>query len=296
MSSLRTSFCRENCRESIVTDHLANGMRDGGLTVEALLALPYFDILASLGLYSLHPGGPRATARVVDAAGVRAPDAVLEVGCGTGVSTLALMHANFCVAVAEPNARMLDATLRNCRRILGQEPIAYATDAESLGGVPTGYFDLVLFEAVFGFMHDREAAIAQCRRVLRPEMGRVAIIDFHYTCSPPESVRRAVGEVVGHTIDVLDEGDWRDLFAGWTTTLWDSIPLPPLSAPTTPMLRESLRRSEAAAALASATDTDLDRLTSRLVEQNAIFRENQKYMRAHHVVAQVPGFTARDHH
>jgi SAM-dependent methyltransferase len=290
MSSLRTPFCQDG----IVID-LANGTRDGGSTVEALLDRPYFDILASLGLYSLHPGGPRATARVVDAAGVRAPDAVLDVGCGTGVSTIALMHANFGVAVAEPNARMLDATLRNCRRILGREPVAYATDAESLGGVPNGHFDLVLFEAVFGFIRDREAAIAQCRRVMRPETGRVAIIDFHYTCSPPESVRRAVGEVVGHTIDVLEEGDWRDLFAGWTTILWDSIPLPPLGAPTTAMLRESLRRSESDAALVSATDAELDRLTARLVEQNAIFRENQKYMRAHHIVAQMPVVPARNH-
>lgn len=253
-------------------------------SLDEILALPYFDLLACFGEYSLHPGGLPATARLLEASRLGPGEAVLEVGCGTGLTTHALLMAGLQVSVVDPNPRMLRATVDNCRGT-GRVPRTFHTTAESMEGVPRHTFDLAIFEAVFGFLTDRRAALRSCHRALKPTSGRIAVIDFHYVEAPPTSVRKAIGEVVGHEIDVLFEKDWKDLLGAWRIAHWEVVALAPIPAPSPSVLQESLRAS---GRLSEVTERDLARIAERLAWHNAVFSENRRYMRAHHVVARVP--------
>lgn len=254
---------------------------------DALLRLPYFDLLACLGQRSLHPGGLDSTALLLSHAELHQGDAVLEVGCGTGVTTHALMLLGFDVSVAEPNPRLLRAAASACERGLGRSPREYLTTAEELTGIRRASIDLALFEAVFGFFSDRERAIQQALRVLKRVQGRVAITDFHYVSEPPVDLQRRVAEVVGQEIEVCTESDWRELLAGFRPMLWetaDSQALPPLSLDS---LRTGLAESTIVQ-LDQVSERDLDRVAQKLEGQRAVFEENRRYLRIHQIVARVP--------
>jgi ubiquinone/menaquinone biosynthesis C-methylase UbiE len=119
-------------------------------------------------------GGPLAT-DLVETAGIRAGQRVLDVACGTGVVTrLAAERVapSGHVAGADINAAMLE-TARSLSA--GTEPPIewYETAAEAMP-LPDASFDVVLCQLGLQFMRDKEAALREMRRVLVPG-GRVFI-------------------------------------------------------------------------------------------------------------------------
>lgn len=112
---------------------------------------------------------------LVESAGVRAGQRVLDVACGTGVvSRLSAERVGQTgrVAGADVNAAMLDVA----RSVsAGTEPPIewYETAAEAMP-LPDASFDVVLCQLGLQFMHDKEAALREMRRVLAPG-GRVFI-------------------------------------------------------------------------------------------------------------------------
>jgi SAM-dependent methyltransferase len=256
--------------------------------LDALLALPYFEFMSYFGHSPLHPGGLAATVEVLQAAELAAGDAVLEVGCGTGASTHLMLEVGLDVHVAEPNPFLLESALRNCREFTGKVPHSHLTDAEHLAGVPNRSMQVVLFEAVLGFVRDRRAAMAQCRRVLKPFVGRVAIVDFYYTSVPPAHVRRALAQVLGQEIDVLLEQDWHDLLRGFRPMLWESVPLAPLVAPTPSSILEALHRGKAFPDVDALSDADVERIAARMRGNTEVFEMNRSYLSGNRIVAGVP--------
>lgn len=250
-------------------------------SVDDLLALPYFDLLAELGEYSLHPGGLQSTARLLDFAGLRIGDRVLEVGCGTGMTTHALLAAQLSVTVAEPNVRMISAMRNTCLRAIGRLPEVLLTDAETLAGVDERSFQLVLFEAVFGFIRDRGQALLSARRALRPERGRLAIIDFHYHSVPPVQVREDVAGIVGHPIDVLTFADWEELLVDWRVAHQSVEPLAELARPNGVEVRRSVNRSGRAKRFEEFSVSDFERVAKRLRHFAEVFDTNRRHMNAH---------------
>src|SRR5262245_8277752 len=110
--------------------------------------------------------------RVADAAAVRAPDRVLDVGCGTGVLACAAAERvapNGHVVGIDPNEQML-AVARSKR-----------TDVEwRMGKAEALPFDDASFDAVVSqfalmFFESKPDAIAEMLRALRPAGGRLAV-------------------------------------------------------------------------------------------------------------------------
>ncbi len=252
-------------------------------SIERLLALPYFDLLSALGEFSLHPGGLESTAKVLNAARVLPGSKILEVGCGTGASTGVLLRAGLDVTVAEPNPSMIAAMERNCLRNAGRSPRIYQTSAEQLDSLPGDTFDVVLYEAVFGFITDRVRALSRAREVLLRN-GQLALIDFHYVRRPSDAVLQRVATVVGHPIDVLFESDWRTLLRDWTPILWEAVPLAPLVEKTSTAIQASIAQSKLEAYFAPLADADYKKIADKLRSFSEAFEPNRDAMRAHHIV------------
>lgn len=257
-------------------------------SLDDLIQLPYFDFMARLGHFPLHPGGLEATASVLAASGVAHGDRVLEVGCGNGVSTHLMLQVGLDVHVAEPNASLLASMARHCREHTGKVPHSHHTRAEELHGIADHSMKLVLFEAVLGFVTDQPRAMVQCRRVLERTMGKLAIVDFHYREEPPAEVRRGLAEVVGQEVSVMFDADWRELLRGFRPVLWESFELRPLSAPSLGGLRAALVQSKALTEVDALSDRDLERILARLHAQMRAFEDNRRYLAGHRIVASVP--------
>ncbi|KYF63465.1 class I SAM-dependent methyltransferase [Sorangium cellulosum] len=249
-----------------------------------LLALPYFEFLSCLGGFALHPGGLAATVDLLKIAGLRAQDRVLEIGCGTGHTTRALLSAGLDVSVVEPSQRMLQAALRNCERLTQRRPKHYLCRAEDLSCLPARSFDVVLYECVFGFISDPKRALRECARVMADSRSRVCVIDMHYVAEPPQRVRRELSDIFGKDIAILYEADWRELFANFASTHWDAGELSDVAAPGPDGIRQILSDAGLLDQLPGSGDERFEQISRRWHEWNRVFNENKRHMRLHRAV------------
>lgn len=212
----------------------------GMSTFEEVLRLPYFDFLSCMGEFSLHPGGLKATVALLEAADLRKDERILEIGCGTGHTTRALLAAGLDVSVVEPSERMLRAALRNCALGAGKRPRSHLCGAEDLTMVSTRSYDVALYECVFGFIPKPRLAIRECARVLSGVGARVCVIDLHYVAEPPPLARAALKRVFGRELAVLYEEDWRRLFSSFQLCHWQATDIMTLAAPSADGIRRLL--------------------------------------------------------
>jgi len=115
---------------------------------------------------------------LVHFAGVRAGDAVLDVGCGTGVVAITAARAGARAAGLDLTPELLEHARAN-QAIAGCEVDWTEGDAEALP-YPDSTFDVVLSQFGHIFAPRPDVALAEMRRVLKPG-GRIAFASW-----PPE--------------------------------------------------------------------------------------------------------------
>jgi SAM-dependent methyltransferase len=119
--------------------------------------------------------------QLLDAAGAALGDRVLDVGCGTGVlaaAAAARVGAPGHVAALDPNAGMLAVAERRA------EPIDWRAGVAEAIPFPDGVFDRVVSQFAVMFFDDREAALAEMARVVRPG-GTVAVASWAAAAESP---------------------------------------------------------------------------------------------------------------
>jgi len=126
---------------------------------------------------------------VLSMAGVKEGDRVLDAGCGTGIYSLELAKRGAFVAGLDASSGMLELARAKAGRA-GLNIDFVKADALHIP-FPDGHFDLVLSVCMLCFVKEREAAILEMKRVLRPG-GRIVIALLN-SRSPWAFLRRAKG-------------------------------------------------------------------------------------------------------
>ena len=160
----------------------ARGMRSGDTTaagpIGVLLHRPrLYDLFIELALIGREPSFRR---QLLDLAGPRPGEAILDVGCGTG--SLALMAreavgATGVVCGVDASAEMISWARQKARRI-GVEADFRRAPAQALP-YPDALFDVVLSTLMLHHLPKkaRTQLAAEARRVVKPG-GRVLVVDF----------------------------------------------------------------------------------------------------------------------
>ncbi len=138
-------------------------------------------------------------AETVGALGVKAGDAIADVGAGTGYFSLPLARA------AGPQGKVyaVDAQteiLEHLRQKLQSEavPNVELVHAEAdKTGLPDGCCNMVFLANVWHEFADRAAVLREARRILKPG-GRIAILDWR------PDVEREAGPPLDHRISAAD--------------------------------------------------------------------------------------------
>lgn len=140
-------------------------------------------------------GGPLAD-RLVETAGLRPGESVLDVACGTGaVSRRAAERVGSAgrIAALDINPGMIEVGRSAAPPESGIE--WHTGDAESLP-LPDGEFDVVLCQLGLQFMADKPAALSEMRRVLKDD-GRLILTLVGPTPAPFAAMADALSHHIG---------------------------------------------------------------------------------------------------
>ena len=116
----------------------------------------------------------RHVQRMIDFAGLRPGEEILDVGCGAGKFTLPLLRGGLSVAGVDLSPELLDIVGQQLAP--GEELERHCADLLHLPAALSGRFDAVVGFFVLHHMVDLEAAFRALRGVLRPG-GRVAFLE-----------------------------------------------------------------------------------------------------------------------
>ena len=125
----------------------------------------------------LHPGGEQLTLRLAHLAGLARGQRVLDVACGSGGTVILLARSLGCTAVGvDLGARAIEQATDAARRAQLDGRASFVLgDAEALPLADAG-FDVALSECSLCTFPDKQRAVAEMARVVRPG-GIIAIAD-----------------------------------------------------------------------------------------------------------------------
>jgi SAM-dependent methyltransferase len=205
-------------------------------------------------------GYPSDTYNQLIAYGLAPAHKILDIGCGTGLASAPLIENNFVVTGIDPSAPMIDIAKSDFPKgtwVVGR--------AESLP-FPDASFDVAISAQAFHHT-DRERALAEIKRVLRPR-GIVAIWWKGLLGDDPVKQLRdgVMRELNVQPPSILWRGGFREFYgAGFSET---AMRVTPWSTVTS--LRKFLQyersRKIVHDTFGSLTDTYLERLEQRLRE------------------------------
>ena len=174
----------------------------------------FFEFAAEAGL-TKHMGNVTATDALVELCHIQPGDAVLDVGCGAGVTPCYLAEKYGCrVTGVDILPRMIErARERAAKKGLSGQVDFRQADAQELP-FEDNRFDAVISESVTVFPKDKARAVAEYIRVTRSG-GYIGLNESTWLKfpPPPEMVAWAMQEV-GAQADALPLEGWRELLAG----------------------------------------------------------------------------------
>ena len=178
----------------------------------------YFNILAQMGL-TKHMGAMDSTRELIARCHIRPGQLVLDAGCGVGATPCYLAREHGCRVVGvDVTPGMIEHARERARREGLEDLVTFhVADACALPYVDSA-FDAVLCESVVLFLHEKQRAVDEFARAVRPG-GYVGLNEATLLKPAPspaflDYMSRAAGTVGG----LLPEGDWVRLLreAGFT--------------------------------------------------------------------------------
>jgi len=151
--------------------------------------MEYMDLLSRLGVASAHPGGFKATTRMLDRELSDDSLHVLEVGCGTGKSTCMLAGRGLRVTALDQHPLMLEKAKRRAERE-GLTGIDWVQGSVHALPFPDDTFDVVFAESVTVFTNV-EQSLKEYYRVLKPQ-GRLIDRELVLHDRMPDDVYTAI--------------------------------------------------------------------------------------------------------
>jgi len=174
-------------------------------------AQDFFDFAAEAGL-TKHLGNLDATDKLARLCQIDQEKFVLDVGCGSGATAAYLAKTQGCrVMGVDILPRMID----RARELAHRKGVTSLTefkvaDAQKLP-FPDQNFDVVITESVTAFPKDKELAVNEYARVLKPG-GYVGLNESTWLkIPPPQEVLEWASQEIGAAVNPLTQEQWTGL-------------------------------------------------------------------------------------
>ncbi|MCL2397140.1 MAG: class I SAM-dependent methyltransferase [Defluviitaleaceae bacterium] len=128
--------------------------------------------IVSKSYHNVRPTPPHAVIKIILSWLGKSPDVVVDVGCGTGLSTTIWQNIAASIIGIEPNDEMRAIAEKST----GQGSVVFKGGVSNNTSLPADYTDIVTVSQAFHWM-DIDSSLAEFYRILKPG-GILAIYDF----------------------------------------------------------------------------------------------------------------------
>ncbi|MFF1447840.1 class I SAM-dependent methyltransferase [Streptomyces sp. NPDC058274] len=160
------------------------------------------------------PGGIRSIAQIAQNGFLTKDSHVLEIGTSTGITAVELAKLVGCrITAIDINEESLVEARRRADEAGVSHLITFERNDATDTGYPSGQFDMVFCGNVTSLIPDRDKALTEYTRVLKPG-GFIGAIPMYYIDTPSEQLIADVSAAIQVDITPLYRDFWIDFFVG----------------------------------------------------------------------------------
>lgn len=184
------------------------------VTADYINSLSYTDFISFIKETNRCPGGKNSIREIVQNTFLDSNSKILDVGSNTGFNSLEFAHITkskvYGIDISESCVEESKNTLS---QDIGSVKKRVNFSVGSAYDIPfdDNYFDLVMCGGATSFMENKNKAVGEYFRVLRP-WGFLATTQLFYSNKPPKKVLEAVSKIIGVQINYLNKNDWLHVF------------------------------------------------------------------------------------
>lgn len=182
------------------------------LTPKDVEAMSYPDFVGFIGQKNTPPGGSKTIEKWIKFGEICKESHLLDLACSTGFSSRSVVKRISCTSKGlDLSKAAIETAIRESQEEGYGENVQFFVGDACYLPFADKEFSHILAGSTFGFIQNRQKALAECRRVLKAS-GRLCIGNFYYTGKPEESLLDKVAEAVGFRPESKWSHKWWDEF------------------------------------------------------------------------------------
>ena len=192
------------------------------LTPEDIKAMSYNEIIGLVRETNRTPGGLNTIKTVARMLNLNSSSKILDIGTSTGHTALEFGRLLNCeVTGIDINDESIKTATERCKRFKLDKVKFQLDDATNLS-CKDGVFDVVFAGNVTSLVNNREAALNEYWRVLKPN-GYLVAVPMYYIKEPSKKLVDDVRKAIQVNIEVQHKQEWRDFFLRENDEMFEEV-------------------------------------------------------------------------
>jgi len=192
------------------------------LTPEDIKAMSYNEIIGLVRETNRTPGGLNTIKTVARMLNLNNNSKILDIGTSTGHTALEFGRLLNCeVTGIDINDESIKTATERCARFK-LDKVKFQIDDATNMSFKDGIFDVVFAGNVTSLVNNREAALNEYWRVLKPN-GYLVAVPMYYIKEPSKKLVDDVRKAIQVNIEVQHKQEWRDFFLRENDEMFEEV-------------------------------------------------------------------------
>lgn len=182
------------------------------ITPQRISKMSYLELMTFLGEVNRPPGGKDFIRRVVQNCFITKESRVLDIGCNTGYCSFEITHLTKCHVVGIDTSPQM---IKQAKKFQRNDPLGNLIEFKIVDAMKLPFgneeFDVVVSGGSTAFIDDKEKALQEYKRVLKP-WGFIADINFYYKIKPPLRLIKDLNNLMDINIQSWGIQYWFNLY------------------------------------------------------------------------------------
>lgn len=192
------------------------------LTSEEIEKMSYNEIIGLVRETNRTPGGLNTIKTVSRMLNLNSNSRILDIGTSTGHTALEFGRLLNCEVIGiDINSESIKTATERCKRFKLNK-VKFQLDDATKMSFDSGIFDVVFAGNVTSLVNDREAALNEYWRVLKPN-GFLVAVPMYYLKKPTEKLLQDVRDAIQVNIKAQYKKDWSNFFLRESDEIFEEV-------------------------------------------------------------------------